>query len=275
MVGTFVALAVGQLLIGRIELQGSIPFHAIEALFALALVMVSTTRAEPPMVTTTDNLPYRELMRAAPVAVIGCVVNGMVGSSFYALLPAWMQDKQVDRETIALIMLTAVLGGLAFQVPVGRLSDRFDRRIVLVALGLGLAGSAVAIVFLPRSLPFLLLPAALLGGFMSTLYPVCIANAHDCMPADQILAVSGHLLLISGIGSVAGPIIGTSVMTSFGIDGLFYFMAAATVVLALVAAVSSMVRAAPQQLQRTFEILTPQAVSLAHDPLGSCGEVVD
>ena len=111
---------------------------------------------------------------------------------------------------------------------------------------------------------------------MSTLYPVCIANAHDCMPADKVLAVSGHLLLISGIGSVAGPIIGTSVMTSFGIDGLFYFMAAVTVILALVAAVSSMVRAAPQQLQRPFEILTPQAVSLAHDPLGSpCGEVVD
>src|SRR5262249_16248056 len=109
MVGTFVALAVGQLLIGRIELQGSIPFHAIEALFALALVMVSTTRAEPPEVTTTDNLPYRELLRAAPVAVIGCVVNGIVGSSFYALVPAWLQDKQVDRETIALLMLTAVL----------------------------------------------------------------------------------------------------------------------------------------------------------------------
>ena len=49
-------------------------------------------------------------------------------------------------------MLVAVLGGLAFQVPVGRLSDRFDRRIVLAALGLGFAGTAIALVVLPRSL---------------------------------------------------------------------------------------------------------------------------
>src|SRR5215469_17299066 len=133
MVGTFVALAVGQLLIVRIEIQGSQPFHAIEALFALALIMVSTTRAEPPMVIATEKLPYGALARAAPIAVIGCVVNGLVASSFYALVPAWMQDKGVDRETIALLMLMALVGGLVFQVPVGRLSDRYDRRIVLVA----------------------------------------------------------------------------------------------------------------------------------------------
>ena len=55
-----------------------------------------------------------------------------------------MQDEGIGRETIALAMLVAVLGGLAFQVPVGRISDRFDRRIVLAALGFGFVGSAVA-----------------------------------------------------------------------------------------------------------------------------------
>ena len=83
------------------------------------------------------------------------------------------------RATIALFMLVAVLGGLAFQVPVGWLSDRFDRRLVLAALGLGFAGLAVILVHLPRSLPVVLPPAALLGGFMSTLYPVCVSHAHD------------------------------------------------------------------------------------------------
>src|SRR5215469_13885613 len=122
MVGTFVALAVGQFLIGRIDMEGSKPFHAIEALFALALVMVSTTRAEPPLVTATEKLAYGELARATPIAVIGCIVNGLVASAFYALVPAWMQDNGVARESIAVFMLAAVLGGLVFQVPVGRLS---------------------------------------------------------------------------------------------------------------------------------------------------------
>ena len=163
----------------------------------------------------------------------------------------------------------AVFGGLVFQVPVGRLSDRFDRRMVLVALGLGLAATAITVIFLPRSLRSLLAPAALLGGFISTLYPVCVAIAHDCMPADRVLAVSGRLLLISGLGSVVGPLTGTSIMARSGISGLFYFMAVAAGLLALVAAVSCLVMAAPRHRLRTFKILAPHATSLAHDPLGS------
>jgi MFS family permease len=56
------------------------------------------------------------------------------------------------------------------QVPIGRLSDSFDRRIVLAALGLGVAGTSLALVLLPHSLPVVLPAAALLGGFMSTIY---------------------------------------------------------------------------------------------------------
>ena len=134
MVGTFVALAVGQLLIGRAKIETTAPFNAIVALFAVALVMVSTTRAEPPRVTVVANLPFGQLVRAAPVAVGGGALSGLISSSFYALVPAWMQDEGISRETIAIFMLVAVLGGLAFQIPIGRLSDRFDRRIVLAAL---------------------------------------------------------------------------------------------------------------------------------------------
>ena len=266
MVGTFLALAVGQLLIGRAAIETASPFNVIVALFAVALVMVSTTRAEPPQTTAAQSLPYGQLSRAAPVAVIGCAVSGLISSAFYALVPAWMQGEGIERTTIALFMLVAVLGGLVFQVPVGRLSDRFDRRIVLAALGAGFAA--------PRSPSFA--PAlaadgpagaALLGGFMSTLYPVCVAQAHDRMPADRVVAVSSRLILVSGLGSVLGPLIGTSIMAHFGIDGVFYFMAAAAVLLALVAAVRSMTTAPPLHLERPFGILAPQAASLAHDPL--------
>ena len=196
MVGTFLALAVGQLLISWIEVKGVAPFNVIVNLFAVALVMVSTTRAEPPLAVATEKLPYGQLTRAAPVAVIGCAMSGLVSSAFYALAPAWMQDDGIKRETIALSMLVAVVGGLVFQVPVGRLSDRYDRRIVLAALGFGFACAAIALVHLPRSWSVLLPAAALLGGFMSTLYPVCVADAPDCMPANRVVAISGQLILV-------------------------------------------------------------------------------
>ena len=272
MVGTFLALALGQLLIGRVQINSAAPFNAIVALFAVALVLVSAARAEAPRASAAAKLPYGSLARAAPIAVVGCALSGLVSGTFYALVPAWMQDRGIKQGTIALFMLTAVLGGFALQVPVGRASDRFDRRVVLAALGLGFAGVAYAMVNLPRSLQVILPAAALLGGFMSALYPVCVAEAHDRMPADRVVAVSGRLILVSGLGSAVGPLIGAILMARFEIDGLFYFMATAVLLLALVAGLGSVMASPPRHLKPTFEILTPQAGPLAHDSLSSSRE---
>jgi MFS family permease len=268
MFGSFVALALGQLLIGRADVESTTPFNAIAALFAVALVMVSATRAEPPRDAASAALPFGHLLRAAPLAVIGCAVSGLVSATFYALVPAWMQDEGIERETIAIVMLAVVLGGLVFQVPVGWLSDRFDRRLVLSLLALGFAAAASALVNLPHSRHVILPAAALMGGFMSTLYPVCVANAHDRMPADRVVTVSAWLILVTGFGSVAGPLIGASLMGRFGIDALFYVMAAIAALLAVVAAGLGFAVRPPPHYARTFNILAPQAAPLAHDSMG-------
>jgi len=265
MLGTFMALALGQILIGQAQIGTTAPFNAVAILFAVALVTVSTTRAEPPQASATVTLPYGQLSREAPVAVAGSAFSGLISSAFYSLVPVWMQGEGIELATIGLFMLVAVLGGLAFQIPVGRLSDRFDRRVVLAALGAGFAITAIALVHLPHTMPVVLPAAALLGGFMSTLYPVCVANAHDRMPTDRVVAVSSRLILVSGLGSVLGPLIGMSLMRSFDIDGVFYLMATAAFLLALVAAGKTLTSPSPPHLERPFEILAPQVVSLAHD----------
>jgi MFS family permease len=76
----------------------------------------------------------------------------------------WMQGKDIDSATIGLVMLAAVLGGLAFQIPVGHISDRLDRRLVLAGLCVGLAGVALALVHLPRTLLVILPVVALFGS---------------------------------------------------------------------------------------------------------------
>jgi MFS family permease len=272
MVGTFIALALGQLLIGWVEVASTTPFNIIVALFAVALVLVSMTRAEAPQVQAVAPLPYSQLARAAPIAVAGAALNGLIAGTFYALVPAWMQSEKIEQATIGLFMLTAVLGGLVFQVPVGRLSDHFDRRIVLAVLGAGLAGAAVALALLPPSLPIILPVAAFFGGLMSTLYPVCVAHAHDRMPADQVIAVSSQLILLSGFGSVLGPLIGANVMARFDINGVLYMIAAAGSLLALLAVGRSLLAEPPRHLERPFAILAPQAAAIAHDPQGPSEE---
>jgi MFS family permease len=269
MVGTFAALALGQLLIGRVEVATAAPFSLITLLFALPLVMVSTTRAEAPRLAAPPILPYRQLLRAAPIAIAGCALSGIITGAFYALIPAWMQGEDIAQSTIGFFMLVAVLGGLAFQVPVGRFSDRFDRLTVLAVLALCFAGTAAALLYLPHSPPVVLPAAVLLGGFMSSFYPVCVANAHDRLPADRVLAVSGRLILTNGLGSALGPLLGMSLMRRFDIDGVLYLMAAAAGALALLAIGRRLTSRAPPHLERPFEILTPQAAPLAHDPVGA------
>lgn len=268
MVGTFIALALGQLLIGRIAVETLAPFSTIIALCALALIMVSTTRADPPIVSVMPALPYGQLTRTVPVAVVGAALSGLIASSFYTLVPLWMQGRGIDQKTIGLFMLMAVLGGLAFQVPVGRFSDLFDRRAVLAFLCVGFAVVAVSLVYLPRSLPIILPAGAVLGGFMSTLYPVCVAHAHDRMEGDRVVTVTGRLILVSGCASVAGPLIGTMLIEQYGINGVLYLLAGAALLLAGFAFAGTLISSPPPHRERPFEILAPQASPLAHDPLG-------
>src|SRR3974390_3267032 len=172
-------------------------------------------------------------------------------------------------------MLSAVLGGLTFQVPVGRLSDHLDRCIVLAGLCVGLFSAAIALVYLPRTLASILPAAVLFGGFMATLYAVCVAHAYDQMPADRAVPVSSRLILLSGLGSVCGPIVGIGLLERFGIDGVLYLMGAAALLLALIAAGRSLTSATPRPVPRPLEILAPQAAISAQDALAATPPSVD
>jgi MFS family permease len=87
-------------------------------------------------------------------------------------------------------------------------------------------------------------------------------------------AVSGRLILVSGVGSVLGPLIGASLMARFEINGVFYLMAGAILLLAVVAGLSGLMTPAPKHREVPFEILTPQAGPLAHDPNDSSDEAI-
>jgi len=91
MAGTFIALALGQLLIGVARIETAAPFNVIVAIFAVALVMVSTTRAEPPLAAAAATLHYGQLARATPVAVVGSALNGLTAAS------CWLRSASVLR----------------------------------------------------------------------------------------------------------------------------------------------------------------------------------
>ncbi len=256
MVATNAAFGLGQFLINLPAPGGFELFSLGAALFCLALLPVALTRSAAPKLVQSPRLRLRELRRLAPVSFAGCAMVGLVSSAFYSLVPAYAQTQGVPASVISLYIATAIFGGLCFQIPVGKLSDRFDRRMVAGALAAGLCLTALTLALLP--LPELAFMAFtfLLGGFMSTVYPVCVAHANDRVEPEKVVSTSGQLILIHGIASFMGPIIGTSIMGVGGMSGVFVFMAIAAALFVALDVWRSISTEAPEQKERPFIILT-------------------
>ena len=262
MVATYATFAGGQFMLNLASPTAFTLFALAAILFCLALAVVTTTRAEQPLPVASSHLKLGELSAAAPVAVVGCLAGGIVSGSFYALVPVYAQLNGRSVLEISSYMALAITGGLLIQIPIGKLSDRFDRRLVVGLVAFAFAGLALAI-SPARPTPWFPVVWLLLGGFMSVIYPVCVAHANDRMPAERAVAVSGRLILISGIGSAVGPLLGGVAMSEFGIRGLFHFMAAVTALFALFALARRLsVRASLFKRRRPFLLLP---AIFAHD----------
>ena len=267
MVATYATFAGSQFVLNLASPTDFTLFALAAILLCMALAVVATTRSEQPIPVPGARIKAGELAGAAPVAVAGCFTAGLITGAFYALVPVYGQSSGRSVFEISWYLALAIFGGLLLQVPVGKLSDSFDRRLVAGLVAFVFAGLAVAIRSSAQSHWFFAL-WLLLGGFMSVIYPVCVAHANDCVPAERAIAVSGRLILISGVGSVVGPLLGASVMEAFGIRGLFSFMAAVAALFAVFALTRALtVRAQGRKRRRPFRVV--QAIfshDLAHAP---------
>lgn len=225
MVATNAAFGLGQFLLNVPAPGGFELFSLAAAIFCVALVPVALTRSTAPAITESPRLRLRDLRRLAPVAFAGCAAAGLISSAFYALIPAYAQTQGIPPSAVSAYIATAIFGGLCFQIPVGKLSDRFDRRAVAAAVACGLCASALVLALAPLPGPAILATTFILGGFMSTIYPVCAAHANDRVEPEKVVSTSGQLILINGLASFLGPIIGTSIMGRAGIEGVYLYMA--------------------------------------------------
>ncbi|HVM82408.1 MAG TPA: MFS transporter [Candidatus Binatia bacterium] len=267
MVATYLTFGGSQFVLLLGSPDGSLLFELGAMILCVAVVMVATTRSEQPLIAPVAHLQAGELLRAAPVAVLGCLVAGINSGAFYALMPVFGQDSGFPILKISSYIALAIFGGMILQVPAGKLSDRFDRRLVAGFCALGFAAVASSLQFARGTLAFEPL-WLLLGGFMSIIYPVSVAHANDRMPAERAVVVSGRLILISGVGSALGPLLGSAVMSAFGIRGLFYFMTATAGAFGLFALARGLA-VRPPSFKRSRAFLLLEAVfaqDLAHAP---------
>ncbi|MBU1254219.1 MAG: MFS transporter [Alphaproteobacteria bacterium] len=268
MISLYAGQALAQFLL-NLDGAPAAPFIASSLLVSLSVLPIALTRLKEPAVAQQAPLSVRGLYAASPLGVVGCGMIGLMLGAFYGLGAVYARRIGLEMSQIALFMSVVIAGGVALQWPVGWLSDRFDRRTVIVATLLGATGVCAGLAWIAGPGPLLLVLGAVFGGLSFALYPLCVAHTNDHLSAEQRVSASGGLVLTYSIGAAVGPTAGSGVMMAAGVGGLFLFIGACAL-LTLVFAIWRQLRRepVPSELQQPYQILprtTPAAAEL--DPL--------
>jgi Arabinose efflux permease len=265
MVALYSGQALGQLILRSGTSAPQIPFEIASILISLAIIPVCLTRAAAPPLEDAASLPLKRLFEASPLGVAGAGTTGLLLGAFYGLAAIYARRIGLGLGDTATFMTTVIIGGVALQWPLGRLSDHYDRRLVIVGgFALTLAVS-IALAWQPDGALLLALGFAF-GGLSFALYPLSVAHANDRLLPSERVTASAQLVLIYSVGAALGPIGAAAAMTAAGAGGLFVFIALAAGVLlgfGLWRLVAS--EAVPGEAQQDFQILprtTPTAALL-------------
>ncbi len=257
---TSLALGSGQFLLGMGDVSGHQLFSLAAMLLAAALIPVALARVPSPELRPTGRVGLRQLYWISPLATITAMGAGVTNGAFFALGPAFAVDVGFSSGEVGTFMGAAVLGGLFLQYLIGRLSDRYDRRRMIMVVALLVAGASLTMVAMQGQPTWTVIPVAVVwGGTNFTMYALALALAHDFMDPDERVPASATLLLVHGIGMIIGPVVLSQFMGLTGAHGLFFGLAVVTVLIALFGWYRDLVGESIQVATQERYTATPQA----------------
>jgi MFS family permease len=278
MMVTYASIMAGQMVVVLGDVTTPILFMATGILFSLALLPTAISTAITPAPLADVKIDFKNLYANSPIAVAGCLLIGVANGAWGTLGAVYGAEIGISTFQIAVMMSIAVIAGAVAQVPTGRLSDLTDRRFVLAGSALGAALIGLAIfVMAPRTGNVVIAMTALYGLLAYSLYPIAVAHANDHASSTDFVKVSSGLLLLYGVGTMAGPIFAGLAMEWLRPESLFLATGAAHLGIAAYAALRIARRApVPVEERDAFKTLpaeravTPQSVML--DPRAEPGD---
>jgi MFS family permease len=236
------AVTAGQMVLPLGAPEGFSLFAVTAIAITLALVPVGLTTSDAPQPLRQVRLRLGRLYAMSPVGVVGGFFVGLANGAFGGLGAVFATQIGMSVTGVALFMSAALVGGALAQVPIGRLSDRTDRRKVIVGVCLlaALAGGLLALlgdarqggllleapVRLADLSPVVLVAVAtLFGAAIYPQYSLCVAHTNDFVGREEFVEASSGLLLTWAIGASIGPVLAAFAMDALGVGALFLYTA--------------------------------------------------
>ena len=221
MMSTLVALGAGQFLLLSADPAEPGLFAVAAMLISVGVIPIAATRVTEPRIDLSVPVGLRQLYRVSPLGTWGALNAGVINGAFWGMAPVFAQKLAMPEGRIAWLMGGTILGGALLQWPIGHLSDRLDRRTVLIATSLATALVAgLGGLTLLDNHSGLVINGFFYGGLMFSLYSLSVAHANDRLEPEQVLEATRGLLLVYGIGAFFGPLITGAMMTWIGPVGL-------------------------------------------------------
>ena len=232
MIASYLGLVLGQLILAVHPALGLELLMVVALCFALCLVPVAMTRRIHPAPLHPAPMDPKFFIKRVPQSLIAVMGAGLLVGSFYGLAPLYASQQGLSTELVGLYMGSCIFAGLLVQWPLGWLSDRYDRPLLIRIFAFLLALAALPLAILPQ-VPMQVLFVA--GGVAALLqfciYPLAVAFANDHIEAERRVSLTAMLLVTYGIGASVGPLLAGVLMKLFGSQMLYAFFSVAGLVL--------------------------------------------
>ena len=253
--------AIGTALVAVPDPGGNLLFGVVSILISLSIVPLLLSGNKAPDYEVPDKMPVRKLYRVSPMAVVGNLLSAVAVAVWFISLRLYALSLGMSAAQASGVLVVAMIVGALVQYPVGWISDKTDRRLVL--LGLAVAGAAASLwMLLQPGQTSLIVGFGVLAGASLPMYAVCTAHANDQLSRAQIVPASGTMLFLLNVGQFVGTLVGPNTVSIADGKGFLIALAALCFLVAAVAVVRRRQEDAPEEtgnLQAIAVLGAPQA----------------
>ena len=275
MIITFSFLGMGQFLLNLSDPAKVDLFILVSILLSFALLPILLSVSEAPNITNPKKFSLKRLFVISPLGFVGAFFTGLAHSAILGYGAVFAAAKGFGIFEISIFMVIVTSFGALFQWPIGYISDKIDRRIILIAVTLIASALSLFIVassYISLIIFFLLL--AIYAGMSLPMYSLTVAHTNDFLQQDEIIGASSAFAILVGLGAICGPITASFFMNIIGPDGFFVYLFVVHGLLGLFGLYRMAKRSKPADLESQYTPL-PRNISAAGMKLAAISEPLD